>query len=1267
STLQATPAWRNRVDLRSQQYLSDHVVRNTCMFPAAGVIEIAAHAARQIQDSASIVLQNLQLISPCLLTDDRPQQFETAYRSDRRQLTIACREIGEPTWQTIASVSISDDVTKSPNITRQIDVARTTCTESVNATALYDYCARLGLDYGDQFRGVVRGVRRNGEAVVDVQLPVSVSTEISDYGIHPAMLDACFHGMIAADPVFDHTLGGLYLPTEIKEIRVLQRATAKVTAHIRLISKDRYRMLADIDIINDDGEACLLLRGFESQRVRSQLIEDSVHDLVYQYRWIQSDVATDAEGSDPITPAVPGRTWCLFADHSGLANELAGRLRQNDMTVVTVTPGESFAVIDEHSVQVDPENRDDFVRLFRQFEFTDLVYLWGLNVPDNEDLTSQQLADSTRLTTVAPMHLVQAWETGQRPSDAKLTIVTVDAQSINDSPASVSVAQGPLVGFGRVIVSECAALRTKLVDVSGQQSPDRVDSLLAELISQNDDEDEVMYREGQRWLQRFVPQADQFVTDPTASPSALSLDRSAGIDELHYRTRATQGPSECEIEIEVLAAGLNFSDVMKALNLYPGLPDGPVVLGAECSGRVTRVGAGVSDFKVGDEVMAVAPGSFATHVIVTSDLVAPKPLGISHAEAATIPIAFLTAHHALVQCGHIGTGDSVLIHSASGGVGLAAIQLARLAGATIFATAGNDQKRNHVRNLGAAKVMDSRSLQFADQILDATDGQGVDLVLNSLPGEAIAKGLSIIKPGGRFLEIGKRDIYNDAPLGLHPFRNNLALFAIDLDQLFKQQPRSIGQCLRDLVPRFESGELQPLGVKTYAADKTADAFRWMQKGKHIGKIAVSYQQPPREVRPGTYAPIQFRHDGSYWIAGGLGGFGLQIARWLVDHGAGSVVLSGRSKTVALEARAAIQEMQASGAKITVLPADITQADDVRQVLDAIQADLPPLRGVFHTAMVLEDRLLVDLDRETLQRVLRPKVLGGWNLHQQTVDLPLDHFVLFSSLSSIFGHAGQANYSAANAALDSLGHYRRSLGLPACVMNWGHLGEVGYLAQRSELGERLERQGVLSFSVQQATDALEYALQTQSVQMSVLRMDWSTWRGLGLTTRVSPRFAHLIHGAGDAADVRGAHVTADDLRAADQFKRIEMIGEMLRAKAGKLLGIEMQQLDTKRPLLDLGLDSLMAVEMRNWVESQVEINLPISSLMRSSGLDSLTQTVAEALQDQQSVGIAPTSDDHAITSHRAETLLDELPELSDNEVSELLSQMLRQQQDGSSDD
>ncbi|MEO1528686.1 MAG: type I polyketide synthase [Planctomycetota bacterium] len=1236
------PRWESRIDLRLQSTLADHRVRESCVLPAAAMIEIAAAAARQIGEQETVSLRDFQLQQPCLLQDPSARRIQTTYRADRRQLELACSGTEESDWNPLATCEVAGQTWVRFSDNEVLRQRRPLLTEDVSAERLYNHCEELGLRYGREFRGVTFAQRRVGEAIVSVELPEQLHDQ---YGVHPALLDSCFHGMIVADPDFDHTIRGLYLPQKIASIDCFGTIHHHATAHVTILRKDDYRMVADIDIFDASGEHRVAIRGFESVCISGSETHPTHDELLYRYVW------SPAQKSESVND--PGkRHWLVFADQSGTAQRLAPRFSVDD-TVTLVQHGQSFKRLPDQSFIIDPERRDDFERLMADVGdgVTDIVYLWGLDSPDNEELSQEVLEKSTHLTALAPTLLTQAWNLAsnnkQQSNIARLAIVTRNAQAPDDLMLPLSAAQGPLIGFGRVVVSEIARLRTKLVDLSSdERAAIDIESLRTELIERLDTEDEVMYRDSIRWVRRFVSASDQPIHPESTVRSRYSLRRgeSASIAQLRYESIPNVSLAPTEVEIEVVATGLNFSDVMKSLDLYPGLPDGPVLFGAECSGRITAVGQGVTDWKVDDEVVAIAPGAFASHVIVEEALVARKPGNLSHAEAASVPIAFLTAEHALNECARIRSGETVLIHAATGGVGIAATQLARLAGAEVFATAGTPEKRAFLHDAGVEQVMDSRSLDFAAESLEATGGEGVDAILNSLPGEAIRRGLSILRVGGRFLEIGKRDIYADASLGMLPLKNNLALFAIDLDQLIRQRPNQIGKSLRDLMARFENGELSALPVTTFEADETADAFRFVQQAKHIGKVAVDFTSTPAKVHAGEYEPLRFKPDRTYWVAGGLGGFGLRVARWLIERGAKHLVLGGRSGRVSDAARKTIEEWTAEGIAVNVVPVDLTSMQSVEQAVRRIEAGCPPLAGVLHSAMVLEDRLLEDLDRETLERVLGPKVIGGWNLHVATIDHDLDHFILFSSLSSVFGHAGQANYSAANAFLDSLAHYRRSIGMNAVAMNWGHVGEVGYLAERSELSQRLERQGVLSFTGEEAVRCLEHAIQTDAIQPSVLRMDWSTWRGLGITGEVSPRFAHLLKTR--SSDTGRRLASAADIRQAHGEERKSMIADVLAGKVSSLLGIEPEKMDWDRPLLAMGLDSLMAVEMRNWIESYLEIDLPISELMRSEGLDQVCESIASI------VGATDT-----VEEPQTDRLLEQLPGMSDDQVDQLLTQML----------
>lgn len=1280
------PTWQARVDLDIQQMFRDHRVRGNCVLPAAAIIESALAALRSMDVEYPVTMRRFRFESPSVLSKDNPIYLQTTYQPERQSFSLATRSIDEEQWSRVAGVDIVRDAMPTQPMAQSIKRVRERLSKPFDSQRVYDYCEQLGLDYGQGFRGIVGGVFTDGEALAEIELESDESYQYRDE-VDPALLDSCFQAMIVAAPCFDHTRQGLFLPSEIQSLQFLRPIPTRVFAHVQIRKKTEHRLLADLDILDEHGQTCLLIRGFMSQRVSGGGQDETLHDWLYAFHWQAKQLPDPADVTTERSGAI---TWCVFTAEDRISDRIVRELHRGGDRVIRVDRSESFAKRDTDHYAINPERLSDFRRLLEDALGSNkenpihLLYLWGLDAPDNKDLDCRTLDESTILTTLAPVHLVQAWSQLFETRSAKLTILTSRTQSPDGQPQPIDVAQMPLLGIGRVMISEYSAFRTRLIDLpetAPSSEPWLVDAIVRELTTESDDEDELMYRDGIRYAHRFAPIKDFFLPSDAASrlPSRLEVGVAKGVDDLRYRTYPTTSLGPKEVEIEVIAAGLNFSDVMKALHLYPSDDELPPFLGSECSGRIVRTGSQVSEFAVGDEVMAVAPGAFATHVVVSSALVAPKPNNLTFEQAAAVPIAFLTATHAIEDCARLKQGESLLVHAASGGVGLAALQLARNIGARIFATAGNEEKRERVLAEGAELVMDSRSLSFADQVLEATSGQGVDAILNSLPGEAIPRGLKSLKVGGRFLEIGKRDIYDDQPLGMYPLRNNLALFAIDLDQLFKAKPEAMGSNLRQLTERFEKGELQPLPINTWDVNQTDAAFRFMQQSKHIGKVVVSYAEKPRVIHAGDRGTIRFHNEGTYWIVGGLGGFGLEVAKWLASRGAGTLVLSGRSAKLTEEASLAIDRLKESGVSIHVIPVDVADVHAVNETVQRISNELPPLRGVVHAAMVLEDRLLVDLDRETLQRVLRPKVLGGWNLHQATKNTSLEHFILFSSLSSVFGHAGQANYSAANALLDGLAHHRRSLGLPACVINWGHLGEVGYLARREELGERLRRQGVLSFRVEQAFQSLEHLLMNELVQTSVLRMDWSLWRGLGISGEVSSRFAHLVQQVGEH-DQNVA--TADQIRDAAGDERANLVTRMLCLKIGSLLGIQEERLDMNRRFVELGLDSLMAVELRNWIESQLEVSLSIGRLMRDTSPDDLVELILERIaetHDGQSAWNAANNRQNALddgndhidstdvvrlsqgkVADNANELLEKLPAMPADEVESLLSHLLSEE-------
>ena len=507
----------------------------------------------------------------------------------------------------------------------------------------------------------------------------------------------------------------------------------------------------------------------------------------------------------------------------------------------------------------------------------------------------------------------------------------------------------------------------------------------------------------------------------TDAASRRVVASSGSLDGVALRERTARELTPEEIEIAVKAASLNFRDVMFTMGMLPAAAFDSMLsagaLGVDCAGVISRVGSAVTDVSPGDEVIALSPASLASHAI-TKDLVARKPAGLSFADAAALPLAYVTAIYALERIARLERGERVLIHAATGGVGLAALAVAERAGAEIFATAGSEAKRAYLRARGIRHVMDSRTLDFAGQIMSATGGRGVDVVLNSLAGDAIRAGLSVLAPRGRFLEIGKADIYRRGDLPLDAFRNNISFAAIQIDVLSDSNRPLLRDLLREVTRGIEDGTLPPLPQQTVPVGSLAEGLRTLAQARHTGKVVIDLGDATVPIESSDEPLPLFRADATYLITGGRGGVGLALARWAVERGARRLVLMSRSATAA-DGDPAIVAMRQHGAEVLLANGDVTKPADVERTIAAADTPAAPLKGVFHAAMVMDDCGFPELDERRLATVLAPKLEGGWNLHLATRGRTLDHFVLFSSITSVYGNARQGSYAAANAFLDTL--------------------------------------------------------------------------------------------------------------------------------------------------------------------------------------------------------------------------------------------------------
>jgi acyl transferase domain-containing protein/NADPH:quinone reductase-like Zn-dependent oxidoreductase/SAM-dependent methyltransferase/acyl carrier protein len=898
--------------------------------------------------------------------------------------------------------------------------------------------------------------------------------------------------------------------------------------------------------------------------------------------------------SESIAQIPEEKSWLIFGDDGGIGQGLAARLRATGARCQIVRRGAAFAGSEADTFTIRPEAPEDWRQLFETFvggaELERIVYLWNLDT----DLDEEAL-----FGTDALLHLAQALETVLPTTKLRIEAVTRGAQPVGRDEKPTAVAQAPGIGLLRVIQNEYPNCVCRGIDLPLTGSAAEIDLVWSELLRTEADR-EVALRGEARYVQRFDrgrPSIERDL-DPGVPLRLESRDR-GHLDALRFVPFASPECGPGEVLIDVKAAAMNFRDVLKALALYPGEAPDARIFGDEVGGVVKAVGSNVTHVKTGDRVFGLAAFGLSTQTTARGGDVRRIPDNLSFEEAATIPVVFMTSWHALKIVARVRKGERVLIHAGAGGVGMAAIQIAHYLGAEVIASAGSAIKRELLKSLGVKHVIDSRRGDFAEAVMELTERRGVDVVLNALAGEAIPMGLSCLAEFGRFIEIGKRDIYQNSRIPLRPLRRNASFHVVAMDAVFAGDESLTREMLAEISGLVEQGALHPLPFHSFPAFNVEAAFRLMAGGKHIGKVIVSFPESFRPRRGQPIAPkFEIKSDGCYLITGGFGGFGKVLANWLAQSGARHLVLSSRRGASTPEAEAFVQSLRDRGTDVQIVKADAGLPEDVSRLFAEIRETGQPLRGVFHLAMAIDDAVLSQLNRDRMASVIRPKAIGAWLLHEATREMPLDCFVMFSSVSSIFGNPAQGNYGAANAFLDSLAHHRHALGLPALTINWGVLGGEGYVARNQRVAEFLAKQGTTELSPGEVISILESSLRTASTQVAAIRVDWAKWKSFFRGAQANPLYERIFSAVeGDES----SGVTSDwrnRIESAAPAEKEAVIAQAVREVVGSVLRVKPDTLRDDQPLTDLGLDSLMGVEIENSLEAAIGIALPPTSLMRA---------------------------------------------------------------------
>ncbi|AOX03124.1 polyketide synthase [Moorena producens PAL-8-15-08-1] len=1190
-------------------YLLDHRAFGQAIMPASAYLEMVLAAGNQLLGTPSITFKEVAIEKALKL--EEIQTVQLVLNSDGEGYSWQIFGLvfidEEPTWTRYAAGKISrGKEQQTSELNTDLTTLKTRLPQHQDIKAFYQQVATQEFVYESNFQNLRRLWCSEGEALGQINLAKHLLNH--PYHWHPVLLDGCFQVILAALPTDS---SDTYLPVAYPDFTFWEDPDREVFSYVKLHGQPGQETLkADLQLVGKEGKVYAEAIGLQLKKARSQSLQQKElwKDWLCQLAWkeVKKPVGT--------LKSVKQGDWLILADRTGLGKNLADLLSIHEQRSHLVYTDKTDHKLKPGQDSLNWKNPADWQQLLGKGSYQEVVYLWGLDEKDSCDSSCEQV-----------LHLVQALISAN--ISPRLWLVTQGAQSVFKDDI-VNIWQTPMWGLGKTLSLEHPEFATTCLDLSA----DRLDnetakSLLQELLTP-DHENQIAYRRGVRYGARL--DYSQPVQTLANTPVTLKLNSYGTLDNLALVPLASSSLAPDEVEIKVRASGLNFRDVLRALGMMRDIEESlgiansarDILFGFECAGTIERVGKQVSDFQVGDAVIAYASGSLASLVKAKATLVVSKPPELSFEEAATVPVNFLTAYYGLLKCAQIGSTDRILIHNAAGGVGQAAVQLAKLKGAEVFATA-SPPKWDFLKSVGIKHIYNSRTLEFAEQIMADTDGKGVNVVLNSLAGQFIDKSFDVLAQGGRFVEIGKLGIWDEQKL--QALRPDAAFFPFDLGEM---DGAKISAMLLELMNLFKEGKLKPLPLKAFPITEYVNAFRYMQQAKHIGKVVLSFQNPENCL---------VRQDSSYLIAGGLGALGLQVAQWLVEQGAKHIVLTGRS-SVKPAAKEAIKQLEHSGAKVSVVQADISHQEDVKKIL----TQCPNLAGIIHTAGVLADGLLREQTPTRFHTVMASKVQGAWNLHLLTQDLPLDFFVCYSSAASLLGNAGQSNYAAANAFLDGLANYRRAQGLPSLSINWGPWGEVGMAAK---LSSRLKAQGWGIISPQQGLPALDYLVKHgDSSQVGVLPMNWSTF--LERMPENWPLWENFQTNIVKSSQEQPALL--DQLKATLAHERRTILMEHVRSAIRKIIGLNAStRIEPRQSLFNLGLDSLMAVELRNNLEKSTEHSLRSTLLFDYPTLEALVNYLLQEVLIIEDTS-AQTADEETTTSSQV------FEELSEEEADILLA-------------
>ncbi|KAH9873394.1 hypothetical protein J1614_005792, partial [Plenodomus biglobosus] len=1248
------PTWRNIIRTVDIPWLRDHKMQELTAFPFSGFISMAVEAASQVAsirgvDFDEFGLREMQVMRPFLL-DDR-EEYEVIFsirrycegtrsysekwdefrahsyhesrgwvEHSRGLISVSKRELSNP-----ISASMRDEVTDTVESARQI------CKSKIPIGAFYDELRNLGAGYGPTLQNIV-SIRACddfkyglGEVIVpDTGASMPEQYETSSI-FNAAFMDLLFQHSFVVLGAGRGAMPCLYMPSAIKEMRLNRSITSKagtpyqvvVNGHTDLRNPKTMEVVIHALESSDSTEPAIVVKGFELSPIKDDNMgEVDTKPLCYKIEWKSlvekcTDQTSSAVENNPSIPAKKAllNKSVIIITKRARSDALVSSL----VSLIELQTGLSPEIGSLADVNVSGKS------------CINLHDLDGCLLSEFDQQTFQQVQDMVLECTSLLWVVSGAYKNANNPhrSMAQGFIRTIRSEIAKPASTLDLDPESQIDGS-----SQARLIMQALEHLLGVESLATPEMEFAEergeLVVPRIVEDRSM----NLFVQRETNSSALYLQDFVQPGRRLKLDigRRGALDTLFFKDDEDEPLGDDDVEIAVQATGMNFKDVVISM----GQLASPYI-GVECSGIIARIGSNVTALRVGDRVCAMPRGAYRTFARCHFTSAAKMPGSMPMEVGASIPVAYCTAWYGLMDIARLSEGERILIHAAAGGVGQAAIQIAKMLGAEVFATVGSVAKKQLIMDkygIPEDRIYYSRSTGFARLIRRDTQGEGVDVVINSLAGELLRETWDCIAHFGRFIEIGKRDITSNTRLEMRRFENNALFSSVDLTVLAAERPKIMSRTMNAVMEAMGRNSIQPIfPITVMKISEVEKALRLLQGGKTTGKLVIAHDAG-EQVKATHCVTKQntFKKDGTYLIFGGTGGLGRCMAKWMAENGAGHVVLISRSGRNA-KTDDLVHEMGPVGCKIDVRSCDITDASSVDTLVQACSRELPPVRGIIHATMVLRDTIFEKMTFDDYDAVVRSKVSGGWNIHNSLASMELDFFILLSSIAGVIGNKGQSAYAAANTFLEGLVQHRKQQGLPATAIALPAMDGVGYLAEnvehRSVVLKNLKGNTANETELLALLAAAVNGVASESCGDVILT-------GLQIADSSRPpypaddaRFSVLLEAAGTSDQASGPAASIHQVvsRAEGAGQALDATVNALTEKLSAILMIQPGDLDPESKITAYGLDSLNAIELRNWISKELLAHLQVLELLTSATLTTLAMLILNKSRIEMSYKIA----------------------------------------------